>query len=365
MGSYYVLERSVSAIVWKVFPHALFPTITTLIAFSFHAFLASRLVKKDYAWLIPERQWRWFLALILTLSTPGMSEMAGNLTNVNWLLFYWLAFLFLKDPSRPLTLGDSIVALLVSLSCGFTILLIPLALYRAWLAPRARYNVVPAVILIGMTALLALSKNTSVAYIENPLYQQIAILIESFVDSVVYAPWIGDWPTIALSNFSRPLNAFIGLAFALTVGCLFWPHRRKPQVAVITLLAAGLFLWPYLCWLARPGRIQYFELPLRGEFWRTRYSLPMAITAFLAWYVIFSFFKNRRVAKAVGTTFFVLNLIWGIYKFRIAEYGPESLWIRSVPTIERWTERPCEELKLPIYPQGWNIELHDRCSLSQ
>ena len=61
---------------------------------------------------------------------PGLTEMTGNLCNLTWILFCWLALVGLKDPSVPLTWIEVGLSVLVTLSIGTAILLVPLFLWR-------------------------------------------------------------------------------------------------------------------------------------------------------------------------------------------------------------------------------------------
>ena len=124
-----MIERLIMLCALGAVPLSWLPAAVTLSCIVVLAGVMSRIVSPAYEWLIPSSYLRAILASMFCL-LPGLTEMMGNSCNLTWILFCWLALVGLKDPKVPLTWIEVGLSVLVTLSVGVAILLVPLFIWR-------------------------------------------------------------------------------------------------------------------------------------------------------------------------------------------------------------------------------------------
>lgn len=376
-GSYHTIQRIVAYGVASFVPVPLWALVITLFNLMVLALVASRIVSKDFEWIFPARKVRVAIALLLCFA-PGLLEMAGNLANLNWVLFYWLALLALRDLNRKMHGWEFWVAVLILFSVGTSLLLIPLFVWRFWKTrDRADAALLGILVLENIWLVLLNGMHLSVqdASPQNragfsPLHEMvekgIPILVQTFNKTVLWRPWVG--PGFATRWTALDHHSWITfLILCAAYGYLlreFFRHRRENWAQAIALLTVGIFVWPALRFIGRSGSIGDV-MYLNPWYWSLRFSYPHSFLAILLWMAVFRSFPMRFGRwPSVALIFLILSFVHCLDRFWIGAYeGPVPLWGKSAAQLEEAMKKG-EFVRAPIAPfgaePGWYIEYPGR-----
>lgn len=360
-GSYFTAERLVTLGALQVLPLAWIPTAITAVCMAVFAFAVSRIATEDYAWLIRSPSARVATAAAVCL-LPGLHEMLGNLCNLNWFLFAWLALVGLRDPAHPLRWRDQVVALGVSLSIGTAILLVPLFLWRLVHAARQRTTWRAEALALGIIIvagvglpLLAGGARPPASEISSPT--QVARLWYDHAARLgALTPWLGDRATTAASY--RAPDVVRAAKIAVLVFFVVWTWRRRfdPATQAVVALVLGVSAWTVLAMLSRPYALPYFY-DVGPWLYLSRYSFIMSFAGVVYWVVALQ--PAREGTGAASTAlwvFLALNLILPLHRFHLPRLGAEARWAAAVPALQRARARDCAEVvEVRQYPDPWTF----------
>lgn len=343
------------------------------------ALASATLAQNSYAWLIPSPGARLWVSILFCL-TPGLNEMMGNLANLNWVLFFWLTLLSLKDIKVRLSGYEILLASLAILSSGTSALLLPLYMWRLWAIINPKKDIqalwANAVIFLeigSMTLWLASLniKGSSHLLDSRPLnrhalpnmsqmiHETIPALFHTFEKTVLLRPWLGNG--FASQLIDKRAAPILGLfLIALAYSCLLgWAllNRKKPFCQALLFFSCGMFFWPLLRSLSRSGSVSIY---LDGNYWAIRHAFPLSFTAVLLWTTTFrpepGGWKTARGKLALA--FLALNSLHGLdrffiraYEFGEKTYPHERRWQRNSPALERAMKTGCpSRVTIGIYP---------------
>lgn len=326
------------------------------------ASVMSRIVSPVYEWLISSRYLRVLVAALFCL-LPGLTEMTGNLCNLTWILFCWLALVGLKDPSVPLTWIEVGLSVLVTLSIGTAILVVPLFAWRL-VVSKGRMSTshwvrgivqLAVLVVLGVGLLLFIPRLSS-----SPLPSALA-LVQMWYDHiarlVAFTPWLGDRLTNLLwSSFGGSLYLSGEVIFLGFILWWTWLHRRETSAQAILVLVLGMSFWTVLAAMVRPYALDVFQL--RNEFfYENRYSFPMSFAGVLYWMVVLAPWATARgIRQAIVVAFGLLNVTMSLHRFNISAYGPERHWQATVNALERSMESGCPRtVDVRQYPHPWRF----------
>jgi len=358
-GSYLTIQRLILLAAMHVVPLSWLPAAVSLSCIVVLAGVMSRIVSPVYDWLIPSPYLRVAMAAMFCL-LPGLTEMTGNLCNLTWIFFCWLALVTLKDPGVPLTWIDVGLSVLVMLSIGTAILLVPLLLWRLvvtkdristrhWVREIAQ---LACLVVLGIGLLLHQDRPPS-----SPLPPVLG-LAQMWYDHaarlVAVTPWLGDRLTSALwSSFGASLAQVIVPAFVIWWA---WLHRREARAQAILLLVLGMSFWTVIAAMVRPYAMETFQ---SGglSFYTNRYSFPMSFAGVLYWGVALAPWATARgIRQAIVVAFVALNVTMSLHRFNISAYGPEPRWQASVNALENSMATGCPRtVVVRQYPDPWDF----------
>jgi hypothetical protein len=361
-GSYLTIERLVMLSALRAVPLSWLPAAVTLSCIVVLASVMSRIVSPAYEWLISSSYLRVLLAFMFCL-LPGLGEMTGNLCNLNWILFCWLALVGLKDPSVPLTWIEVALSVLVTLSMGTAILLVPLFTWRLavskdsmsmshWVSGIVELAVL---VVLGVGLLLFVDRPSgsplpSVRGLARMWYDHVAFL-------VAFTPWLGDrltnalWGSLGTSLYRIGEVTFLVFSFWWT-----WSHRRETCAQAVMVLVLGMSLWTVLAAMVRPLALEVLQQ--RPEwFYDSRYAFPMSFAGVLYWMVVLAPWATAHgIRNAVVVAFLVLNITMSLHRFDIGAYGPERRWQATVNALERSMATGCPRtVDVRQYPDPWRF----------
>lgn len=363
-GSYFTAERLVTLGALQILPLAWIPTAITAVCMAVFAFAASRIASEDYAWLIRSPFVRVATAAVFCL-LPGLHEMLGNLCNLNWFLFAWLAILALRDPARPLRWRDQVVAAGVSLSIGTAILLVPLFLWRLVHAVRRRADrttwraealALGILIVLGVgLPVFAGGARPPASEISSP-FQVARLWYDHTARLGALTPWLGDRATTALSY--RAPDVVRAAKIAVLVFFVVWTWRRRsdPAAQAVVALVLGVSAWTILAMLSRPYALPFFY-EVGPWLYMSRYAFIMSFAGVVYWVVALQpASEGTGAASTALWIFLALNLILPLHRFHLPRLGAEARWAAAVPALERARARDCAEVvHVRQYPDPWTF----------
>ena len=359
VGSYFALERLIMLVAWRAVPLPWLPAAVTLASIVVLAGVMSRIVGPAYEWLIHSAYLRVLAALMFCL-LPGLTEGIGNLCGLPWILFCWLAFVGLKDPSVPLTWIEVGLSALVTLSIGTAILLVPLFTWRLvvskdrisrnkWIRGFAQLAVL---IVLGVGLPLLADRGPrpplpSVWDFAPVWYDHVARLMG-------FTPWLGArWTIALLRSFDTSLYLAGKVAFAVFVLWWTWLHRREIRAQGVLVLVLAMSAWIVLAVMSRSYALEAVQL--RDNY--GRYSFPMSFAGVLYWMVVLGPWATADgIRRTIVGAFIVLNVTMSMHRFNVVAYGPERRWQASVNAFERSMATGCPRtVEVRLYPDQWQF----------
>ena len=362
-GTYLTIERLIMLGALRAVPLPWLPAAVTLSCIVVLAGVMSRIVSPAYEWLIPSSYLRVLVASMFCL-LPGLTESTGNLCGLAWILFCWLALVGLKDPSVPLTWIEVGLSVLVTLSIGAAILLVPLFMWRLVVSKDristshwVRGIVQLAVLVVLGVGLPLLADRPPGSPLPSALglarmwYDHVARL-------VAFTPWLGDRLTNALwSSFGTSLYRAGKVIFLVFVFWWTWLHRRETRAQAVLVLGTGNEFLDSACRHGAALRIGRFSIARRLGSTNNRYSFPMSFAGVLYWMVVLAPWATARgIRKAIVVAFLVLNVTMSLHRFNISVYGPERRWQATVNALEHSMATGCPRtVDVRQYPDPWRF----------
>ncbi len=363
-GSYFTLERLMMLSAVHLVPLEWLPAAVTGACVVVFAAIMSRIVSPAYEWLIPSQASRVALGCMFCL-LPGLTEMIGNLCNLNWILFCWLAFVGLKDPSLPVTRAEIGLSLFVTLSIGTTVLLVPLFAWRLAVALRQKQDrrkwtldaIQLSVLLVFGVGLLAFvprlqgSPIPSVLSVTRMWYDHTSRL-------AALTPWLGDRLTALLADsFATSAYRAGKVAFLFFLVWWSWSRRHDSRAQAVMVVFLGISLWTVLASLARPYALQELQRANSAWFYYGRYSFPMSFAGLILWMTALGpwvFVRGTR--RGIAVAFVALNLTLPLHRFAIGPYGEERRWLATVAALESSIKTGCpRSVNIRQYPDRRNF----------
>ena len=263
-GSYLTIQRLIVLAAMHVVPLSWLPAAVTFSCIVVLAGVMSRIVSPVYDWLIPSPYLRVAMAAMFCL-LPGLTEMTGNLCNLTWILFCWLALVTLKDPGVPLTWIDVGLSVLVMLSIGTAILLVPLFLWRLVVSKdristshwvRGIVQLACLVVLgvglllfpgpaTGLTATFSVGSGADVVRPRRTPRGVHTMAGRSPDERAVELVW------------RQPCTGKV--IFLVFVIWWAWLYRRETRAQAILLLVLGMSFWTVLAAMVRPYAMETFQ----------------------------------------------------------------------------------------------------------
>ena len=359
VGVYFAIERLIILVALHALPLPWLPAAVTFSSFVVLAGVMSRIVSPAYEWLIPPTYLRVLAASMFCL-LPGLSEGTGNLSGLPWILFCWLAFVGLKDPSVPLTWIEVGLSVLVTLSIGTAILLVPLFMWRLAVSEdRISTNqwvrgVAHLAVLIVLGVGLPLLTDRGPRLPLPSVWDFAPVWYDHVARLVAFTPWLGDrLTTMLLMSFDTSLYLAGKVIFLVFFFWWTWLHRREVRAQGVLLVVLGMSGWIVLAVMSRSYAID--ALRLRDDY--GRHSFPMSFAGVLYWIVVLGPWATARgIRQAIVVAFLVLNVTMSLHRFNIGAYGLERRWQASVNALERSMATGCPRaVEVRFYPDQWQF----------
>ncbi len=368
-GFYQLVPRALITLWSRVLPPADWPIAINVSALVLAAAVLAIPVGRAYGWIIPDIRARFLLCLMFCL-TPGLNEMIGNYPNLSWFFFFALAFMGLRDPVEPIPLWGLLLSAFLIASMAQAVFALPLFTWRV--AESLRRRRTRAHLWRSVALLTALCVSIWVLWLiresPDPLLPHAArhtlflAFAKTTADSLLLLPLAGDRLAVALSGLATPWPRVVALVvmFAALMAAVI-RLRERPAMPAVVLLTLGVACWPAVSWIARPGNLAAFLVPLDDVAIRHRYAFPSGLTALLLWmFLIHASRWSRSWKMALSLALLAGSLGIGTDRFTISAYGAELKWYRIAWFIERARTTGCPNpIVGSIYPGRWTFEYED------
>ncbi len=355
-GYFHWVQRSIAVFWLAVAPLSWLAALICVSAFAVLVWVFATVARDDYAWLYPSQSARLWLVTLLCFS-PGLGEVAGNLCNLNWVMFLRLALIGLKDPRIRLTHWDLAFAPVLLFSTAGVPLLLPLFLWR-WAQTRDRRDA--TLVLFVVFSLVCVTGFIGNELVLPPFWDSVAFILNYWFLNLFVRPWFGEIWTVSLVRVwpAWILMSLKGVA-GLVAARLVYRHAKEKTFQALALFALPTGAWLLLTFLGRTsGEIVWGAVnAIDANTWSHRWSFPAGAASILFWMGILAgrprWFRAHPVLCSV---FLISNVLVAMDHFHLRPYGAERRWKTQVPLLERAikTGEP-GEVRIRIYPSPWEV----------
>lgn len=293
--------------------------------------------RAGFAWLIPGRSQRLFVCGLLAVA-PGSGEVFLSLCNLTNSLAL-LALLMLIEKPHRLSWRKGAALMLIGISSGHTVILLPLILYLAFRTRDRGY----VYLFLGILPILlanAIGNHHSGAETGFLDYSKLQvaphIVMKNFVARLFFAPFLGARETNFLLRKAHVVFWVLGAA---ALAGLLWAVRKTR----CDREAAGVLGLSYVLTVGTFGiivisRAYVADLVQRNILWDIRYSFLPGAIADLFWMWLFLGWwrdrSSRRSLAAVGLVGMLLVAGNNLSRWRHVPERPDTHWPESARSIQ-------------------------------
>lgn len=360
-GYFHVIPRILTAISYHLsiefmpFIQIITCTIITSLIFALP-------VQNRFKWIFGKLDNRLILSLFL-VTTAGMSEVFGNITNIHWVLLLAMLLIGLTNYKSKLSYGDLLLIFLFSYSESVTFIVLPFYLFRTLkrypiYKLKGCWNDLIAIFIIGssnVVNVLINSNNTLTTIIEFP--QLIRIYFSSMMKYEIIRPMLGDW-VIKYMMFSDYLLAFlVVMCFSLL---LYFLKKAPNKIITISLLLITGPILIVLISIFRPSDLFLGNpFPSISSMWifNIRYGFYLSAIGALVLFTLFSFIKSIVWLRTLRVLLITLILFSGFSRMKYNAYNKKQLWKIHYSKVYELIEGKRSEVSIPTNPANWYIDL--------
>lgn len=367
-GYYHTLPRLLSSVLTQVFPLDWVPALIVFVSYSFFVLAITEIIRNEYEWFIPGKRNRLLLVLLITFA-PSMEETWGNLANIHWFGLLYIGLLGMKSLHYRFRVRDYLLVFLFIGSEGGAIIYFPLFLYRLWYQWKVKKEkgfLIQEGIILSMITLFFIpilllrsagSDTSAFSHLGEALYCWRLNVFHLFF----LHPVAGDQGVFYFMKHSPEAIEIILLFFGFSF--LFFSFIKGRINTWELLFFACTSALSLMVSLARPDLYPVLSTYFQRNpyWWEMRYSFLMSATGIILWFRLMSLLPGKRALLV--TIFSIWYLIHSLPSLFIKAYGAEQHWVEQAISIEQvlQSNQP-DSLKVPIYPDGWEILFMDRKS---
>jgi hypothetical protein len=295
---------------------------------------------------------RGFLVIVFVLLPTAQFEVTATLANLQWFLALPCFFALLADHDTRRFPADGVVAFVSAATSPQTLLLAPLALWRAWRG-AFRERMVAGLFAIGALYQLFVTWRAQSDNSLNPY--GVGGIVRAYSLRVASALVIG--PKLFEPVYSR-IGGFLPVVAVVVVGLILIPLGESWSVTrrrrLVGALAVGLAIW-ILSYVLRgvPG-------PTGHEFSEGGSRYVLSPQLFLIVGALVAFDGPRRtvqVKTAVAALWLLVVLIPNIRQVNVRSQGPS--WDKQLAVAKQQcrTAPPGSTAGIAISPAGWYVAI--------
>jgi hypothetical protein len=361
-GYFHTLPRII-ALAGTFLPLATIPYFFTITCFLIAGLVFSSITSDDYNWLIHKRSHRVLLALFFCLA-PGLREIAGNLTNLHWILLLLLGLLSIKDLSSRYSYFDYIMIFLSIFSEGASLIFLPVFILRFafHLKDRDKHVLLQdayPILLLVISVALNFSVRVKATNVDLGVIQ-VVLYFEYLLRFIVMFPLVGDAGVSLLAKQLFPLIFCSTLVLGLMT-LVYYRKFRKEHLLFLIFLACGLTLIPLIS-MARAENVSFIQTQASfTKYWYShRYSFFCPILGWFLWVFVgqYACWRGKNISKKIFLLIAVIAVLGSWHRIIIHSYGTRHDWKKKVAKIESCLKKGHPSIVLVnIYPKGWLMKI--------
>lgn len=355
-GFLHVFPRLVVLTGLEVLPLEYLTRFTVGVSFVVAALVSANFVRDRYRWLVPSLAARWMVCVLLTL-VPGLYEVLGSLTALHYVIFVFVAMVFLRDLADNSSALELVCVALAVLSTSLVISLLPLAAYRVYLRRRYRKAVTAGdaapiwrdwALLVMLFLPLAWSAQDillnpgSFNIDQQPIELSFQGVVEGLVNvSTIYGllfPLAGAKTIDEILPYISPFVLLVPLAAFLAVTLRARWRENRDRALVVLLWLAAIAAVLVMIYVARPVAFNLVFVKNWGHFaWWMRYHYLLAVPAVLMWFLLLrpkNLLDLRRKETVIVLIVFTSGLFHSQYIYEIERYTERELWQETVEKLK-------------------------------
>jgi hypothetical protein len=360
-GYFHTIPRILSVIGVKFFGISHFPLFVIISTLSIYAAAAAYLTHRRFRHIVSNDYTRMALAILICF-VPGMREVGGNLANLHWILYFYCWLVLIVRPEAKFALIEFVLLALSLLSCGETIVLLPLVFSRMWLTRKLHRDIRIQNFIILLMLILSVTLNLSVRGSDEPMQiASVTTLGNAFgltiAQQVILNPFVG--PS-GIYNVTKHMNFWFLIFWCVLIlslcGFAIWRHKSKRIVLGGLILTLGV---PVMTWIVREPSIHYFSVVAPPEsYFEIRYAFQLAPFAVIFWFLFFDSFKITR-KWLILVVFFAFNVsaakstTGNPHSYQFLPYSASRSWQHDAKTlIEAVSQRCPRDAFVPVNPES-------------
>jgi hypothetical protein len=328
-----------------------------LSCFAFTYYTISKIFSDGYEWIIPKIYYRGLLAVLLVL-VPGIQEVYGNIANLHWVLYMYLAVLGLKRPDSKFTILEICIAALAVLSEGATLTLLPLYCMRLvfqFIKKRGIYFYIQEILIVVFILSLA-AINFSIRE-QSAGSINLIFLLKIYIKTTVCEFLSYSWFYSALYRIQG--KYWIVPGFYLSVFTIFQLTKKfkKEDFWIPVFFFGSVLLYPVMITIVRPGSA-FSE----GSWWLfTRYGFPAGFSGYIFWVWILSSLKLKPpgfvnfVSVYLALISFVFSLHSGFFIQPAKQTNYFLFYSHEIDDVR--TNKESKQIVIPIEPKNWTMSI--------
>lgn len=331
-GHYSILPRAIAYLATYL-PVVAIPYAYAIATLAAVALGLAWLTRDGFSWLIPQRNLRAALAIMLA-TVPGSPEALLNLANLHIVITLFALILLLENVGEKLSRGNVLFLIILLLSAAESAILLPILLLR--LPDRgARKGWLAAVLaLVGAVVLLETRSQGPIAGV----LQSVLLIVESSTFRSVLAPILGPGLSSTLMKSSPFVfwPVFLGacLAVAFFLKC---QKQRKPLLILLlaVLCLNGIMFFETVMQSSSPSLgLEALSRQQGNLFWTGKLSFLPSTIGWIFWFFTANWMLERvSWGRYVCWLLVAVLLIHNVAYYRTQYVRPNLDWPKSAAQI--------------------------------
>jgi hypothetical protein len=293
--------------------------------------------RDGFAWLIPSRIQRVLVCGLLAVA-PGSGEVFLSLCNLTNSLALLALLMLLEKPHR-LSWWKFGGLLLIGISSGHTVILLPLILFLAYRTRERRYLylVLALVPILLANAIGNHQSGAETGFLDySKLWVAPRVVLKNFVARLFFAPFLGVHKTNAIL---RKWGVRFWVSGAVALGGLLWTLRKtRYDREAAEFLGLSYVLTVGTFGIIVVSRAYVADVVQRNILWDIRYSFLPGVLADLIWLSLFlGWWRDRDVRRRLamaGLAGVVLVSANNLRRWRHVPERPDVHWPESAQSVQ-------------------------------
>lgn len=359
-GYFHTIPRIISWIVCY-FPSNVISHAFVISCFLITIYVALLILRKEYEWIFPKIYHRGMLFLLILIA-PGTPEAFGNLANLHWVLYLYLGLLGIRVLDYQYKWWEILLSILVVLSEGATLTLLPLFLIRLLFQVvkkyRVKYYLQELIIIVSILVMAFVNFHirTQLSTIHIGKEKLFDVVLHSILQDFLSHPWMSQIPYQLMGAYWFIPTLYIAVIAIMLIRRYFlW----KPSTLILLGFFGCIMMIPPMIAMARTIPDVFI---FHGEWGNDRYAFLISVGGYIFWVWILALSfteKQRMFIKYLWSLLMILAIVFCYRNYRyISPHHTENFWIKNAEKIDD-VRKNMNTLKItiPIQPEGLTVTI--------